>query len=155
MKETLSVLAQLIQNRILVAAVSGWFVAQVLKAIIHTILTRSFSAERLVGDGGMPSAHSATVSALTAACGYTYGLSSPFFGISAILAIIIMHDAMGVRRETGKQARILNVLIDSFQAEHGHEFEETLKIFVGHTPLQVTVGCILGIAIGIFICTLY
>lgn len=155
MKETLAVLSQLFQNRILVAAVSGWFVAQMLKAIIYTVLNRSFSAERLVGDGGMPSAHSATVSALAAACGYSYGLSSPYFGIAAILAIIIMHDAMGVRRETGKQARILNVLIDSFQAEHGHEFEETLKIFVGHTPLQVTVGCIIGIAVGILICMIY
>ena len=99
---------QLIGNRVLVSAVVGWFVAQVLKTVIHTIVTKKFEPERLTGSGGMPSSHSSTVCAMAAVSGQIYGLGSFEFAVTVILAIIVMHDAMGVRLETGKQAKLIN-----------------------------------------------
>ena len=90
----------LLQNKILISAVTGWFVAQILKTLIHLYLTKSFVAERLVGSGGMPSSHSATVCALATSTGISYGLNSFEFTISVLFAIIVMYDAIGVRRET-------------------------------------------------------
>ena len=101
----------------------------------------------------MPSSHSATVCALATAAGIQYGGGSAEFAISAILAIIVMYDARGVRRETGLQAQVLNELIEFFQnMGKPLSYEEKLKEFVGHTPLQVIVGAILGIAIAVFYC---
>lgn len=131
------------------AAVSGWFVAQVLKTIIHLILNKKFVAERLVGSGGMPSSHSATVCALTTAACLEFGPGSFEFAISLILSIIVMHDAMGVRRETGIQARILNEIMETFEKMGRSELsaQDKLKELVGHTPLQVLIGALLGIAV--------
>ena len=142
----------LISNSIFTSAVAGWFVAQVLKTIIHLILTKNFVAERLVGSGGMPSSHSATVCALTTAILMQLGPSSPEFAISVILSIIVMHDAMGVRRETGIQAKVLNEMIKLFN-DMGSDMppQDKLKEFVGHTPLQVLIGGLLGITIAIIL----
>ncbi len=132
------------------SAALGWMIAQVAKTIIHMIITKKFVAERLVGSGGMPSCHSATVCALTTAAGMNCGVSSAEFAISVMLSIIVMYDAMGVRRETGIQAKILNEMIEVF-TKMGKEMsaEEKLKEFIGHTPLQVLVGAILGIIIAV------
>lgn len=145
----------LIQNTVFMAAVSGWLVAQVLKTIIDTCINKSFNAERLTGSGGMPSSHSATVCALATASGIQYGVGSFEFAVSAILAIIVMYDARGVRRETGIQAQVINEMIDFFQ-KMGQplSYEEKLKEFVGHTPLQVIVGAVLGIVIAVIYCLL-
>lgn len=145
---------ELLSNKILIAAVLGWFVAQVLKTIIHLFVTRKFVAERMVGSGGMPSSHSATVCALTTAIGFQCGLGSVEFAISLILAIIVMHDAMGVRRETGIQAKLLNDMMRIFADMGRSEISayDKLKEFVGHSPLQVLVGAILGILIAVLIC---
>ena len=141
---------QLIGNRILVSAVTGWFVAQILKTLIYTLMTKRFEPERLVGSGGMPSSHSSTVCAMAAASGQIYGLGSFEFAVTVIIAIIVMHDAMGVRLETGKQAKLINDIVETFKTMNGKTLaEEKLKEFVGHTPLQVLMGAILGIAIGI------
>ena len=141
---------QLIGNRILVSAVTGWFVAQILKTLIYTLMTKRFEPERLVGSGGMPSSHSSTVCAMAAASGQIYGLGSLEFAVTVIIAIIVMHDAMGVRLETGKQAKLINEIVETFKTMNGKTLaEEKLKEFVGHTPLQVLMGAILGIAIGI------
>ena len=138
-------------NRLLMSAVTGWFVAQVLKTLIHAWVNKGFDPERLIGSGGMPSSHASTVCALASASGKLYGVGSPVFAITAILAVIVMHDAMGVRLETGKQARLLNQILDSFKTLEGKKLtEEKLKEFVGHTPLQVLMGAILGILIGLF-----
>ncbi len=141
----------LCNNAVFLSAVSGWFVAQVLKTIIYLILNKKFLAERLVGSGGMPSSHSATVCALATATCFTHGASSFEFAISTILAIIVMHDAMGVRRETGIQARVLNEIMETFEKMGRSELtaQDKLKEFVGHTPLQVLIGGILGIVIAI------
>lgn len=144
---------ELLSNSVFISAVSGWFIAQVLKTIIHFILTKQFVAERLVGSGGMPSSHSATVCALATASCIEFGAGSFEFAISLILSIIVMHDAMGVRRETGIQARVLNELMETF-AKMGHKElspEDKLKEFVGHTPLQVLMGALLGIAIALLL----
>lgn len=140
---------EVLHNPVLVAAVMGWFVAQVLKTIIHLIVTKQFVLERMVGSGGMPSSHAATVCALATAAGLEFGGGSFEFAVAVILAIIVMHDARGVRRETGIQARILNEMMEAFR-KMGNKMtaEERLKEFVGHTPLQVLVGAILGILIG-------
>ena len=143
---------QLIGNRILVSAVTGWFVAQILKTLIYTLMTKRFEPERLVGSGGMPSSHSSTVCAMAAASGQIYGLGSFELAVRVIIAIIVMHDAMGVRLETGKQAKLINEIVETFKTMNGKTLaEEKLKEFVGHTPLQVLMGAILGIAIGILI----
>ena len=140
-------LADLLGNPILITAVASWTVAQVLKVIINAIINKEFSIERLFGDGGMPSGHSATVTSMATVTALIYGLSSFEFAVTAILAIIVCHDAMGVRQETGKQAVILNELIEAFEALSKADLPEVkLKEFVGHTPIQVAVGIALGIA---------
>ena len=140
----------LLHNRIFVAAICGWFVAQVLKTLIHMWFNRKFVAERLVGSGGMPSSHSATVCALAAASGMEYGGGSFQFAMAAVFAIVVMYDAIGVRRETGIQAKVLNEMMELFD-KMGKEMsvEEKLKEFVGHTPLQVLMGALRGILIAV------
>lgn len=139
----------LMENTLLISAVTGWFVAQVLKTLIHAWVTKGFDPERLIGSGGMPSSHASTVCAMATAAGKLYGLGSPVFAVTVILAIIVMHDAMGVRLETGKQAKLLNQILDSFKTLEGKKLtEEKLKEFVGHTPTQVLMGALLGILIG-------
>lgn len=141
-------LAEVFSNIVLISAILGWFIAQVLKTIIHLIINKKFVAERMVGSGGMPSSHSATVCALATATGMKYGGGSFEFAIAVIFAIIVMYDAMGVRRETGIQARVLNEMMEMF-TKMGKEMtvEDKLKEFVGHTPLQVLAGAVLGIII--------
>ena len=138
----------IIHNRIFMASFCGWLVAQILKTLIHMWFNRKFVAERLVGSGGMPSSHSATVCALATAAGIEYGGGSFEFAVAAILAIVVMYDAIGVRRETGIQAKVLNEMMEMFD-KMGKEMsvEEKLKEFVGHTPLQVLMGALLGIFI--------
>lgn len=146
-------LKDIADNHILMAAVWGWLIAQILKTVIHLALTRQFVAERLVGSGGMPSSHSATVCALATASGITCGGSSFEFAMAAIFAIVVMYDATGVRWETGMQARIINEMMDLFtHMGKGISTEEKLKEFVGHTPIQVLAGAILGIIIACFVC---
>ena len=148
----------LLNNKMLVCGVSGWAVAQILKTCIYALVNHEIRWERMVGDGGMPSGHSARVSAMATASGILYGIQSFEFAIASMLAIIVMHDAMGVRMETGKQGKVLNEMIEFFRTEgfveafrkndKMYEFwEASLKEFVGHTPLQVAAGCLLGILV--------
>ena len=142
-------LQQLITNRFLVTGVSAWFVAQVAKTIIHAIINKKLVLERMVGDGGMPSGHSATVTSLATISALSFGFDSFQFAVTALLAIIVCHDAMGVRLETGKQAQILNELTKAFEVWTKEDLPEIkLKEFVGHTPIQVIAGILLGIATG-------
>lgn len=139
-------LSELGQNRILMASATGWIVAQVLKTIIHTWFTKNFVAERLVGGGGMPSSHSATVCALCTSTALEYGPTSFEFAIAAVFALVVMYDAIGVRQESGKQAKVINDMVELF-AHMGKDvdIEKQLKEFIGHTPLQVLCGALLGI----------
>jgi len=142
----------ILQNRVLITALIAWATAQLLKTVIYLIINRKLVWERLIGDGGMPSSHSATVSSVAMAIGRLHGWSSGIFALAAVMAIIVMHDAMGVRRETGKQAKAINEIIEHILAGEEVDLtpEETLKEFVGHTPLQVAAGCVLGLVIGAF-----
>lgn len=140
-------LYDLVTNPFLITGVGSWFVAQVLKVIIHAIIYKKLSFERLFGDGGMPSGHSATVSSLAVMCALVCGTGSVEFAIAGILAIIVCHDATGVRRETGKQAVLLNELIKAFKELEGDKLPEVkLKEFVGHTPIQVIFGILIGVS---------
>lgn len=146
---------ELLRNEILMSSALSWGLAQVIKTIIHLILTKEFVPERLIGSGGMPSCHSATVCALTTSIIINEGIQSPFFAMSAILAIIVMYDARGVRRETGIQATVINEIV-SIVEKLGADvtYDEKLKEFVGHTPLQVLVGAILGVIVALIYCLL-
>ena len=139
-------------NEILTVALLGWLTAQVLKTIINFILLGKFQLERMWGDGGMPSAHSATVCAMTIAAARSEGVSSPIFAVAAVLAIITMHDAMGVRYETGEQAKVLNQMIEQWIdiSEQNSPLLQNLhlKEMVGHTPLQVLAGVVVGVVVG-------
>ena len=108
-------LLQIITNKILIVGIVSWFLAQVFKCISNLILTKKFSIERLFGDGGMPSGHSATVVSVAVATGLYEGFDSAVFAIAMILAIVVMHDAMNVRYQAGKQAELLNAMADMFE----------------------------------------
>lgn len=139
-------LLELITNPFLLTSLSSWFVAQVLKTILYAIENKKLDFERMVGDGGMPSGHSATVTSLSVFCGLNFGFGSFQFAVTAILAIIVCHDAMGVRLETGKQAEVINELTKTIELLSSKEWsQEKLKEFVGHTPIQVLAGILLGI----------
>ena len=139
----------LVSNPFLITSTSAWMVAQVMKVIINAIICRKLDWERLFGDGGMPSGHSATVSSLATITGLLCGLRSYEFGISAILAIIVCHDAMGVRREAGRHAKVLNELAKAFEELMNEDLPDVaLKEFVGHTPIQVCAGILIGILTG-------
>lgn len=138
-----------LQYHILIAVVMGWLVAQLLKTVLYFYLEKEFKPERLIGSGGMPSSHASTVCSLAVASAYNYGIGSFQFAITLVVAIIVMHDAMGVRLETEKQAKILNAMMEEIKSSSDNElFEQHLKEFVGHTPTQVLVGAIVGILVG-------
>ena len=143
-----------LQNKVLIISISSWMIAQIIKTIIDVIINKELNAERLIGSGGMPSCHSATVCALATSSGVIYGMYSFQFAISCILAVIVMYDARGVRRETGNQAVLLNQLMEYFKTmetpQKKVDFnQEKLKELIGHTPLQVVVGALLGVAIAL------
>lgn len=144
---------QIFTNPVLVASASSWLVAQVIKTILHLIVSGEFKAERLVGSGGMPSCHSATVCALATAAGIHEGVDSAVFAVAVMFAIVVMYDAMGVRRETGIQAEVINEMMNFFKemGKSGNKMSahEALKEFVGHTPIQVFVGAVIGILMAI------
>ena len=142
-------LRDLIANPLLLAGLSAWFAAQVLKVGIFWIMNGKLEWERLFGDGGMPSGHAATVTSVAVYAGFSWGTGSFPFGICALLAIIVCHDAMGVRWETGKQAMVLNRLLEDLQElRRDKPSGEKLKELVGHTPVQVLAGCLLGGTMG-------
>ena len=139
----------LITNRFFIVSVSSWFVAQFLKTVIYAAQNKKWDWTRLFGDGGMPSGHSATVSSLAVLSALTFGFDSFEFAVTAILAIIVCHDAMGVRLETGKQAVKINEILEAFELLAPDKISEAnLKEFVGHTPIQVMAGILLGILNG-------
>ena len=139
------------QNKILLVSLIACFSAQGLKLIIELIRHRKINFRYLVSTGGMPSAHSALVGALATGVGLTKGWESPEFAIACLFAVIVMYDAAGVRQAAGKQARILNQLLDEFlQDSHQLNTEERLKELLGHTPFQVLIGLTWGISVSIF-----
>lgn len=141
----MSYFSQILHNLMLISALAGWAIAQILKGLLILIREKRLSLERFLGSGGMPSSHSATVSALTTAAAMQYGLSSGIFAVSAVMSIIVIYDARGVRREAGRHGQVLNELLEFLQApfQQKKSFDE----LVGHTPLEVFVGILVGVAV--------
>ena len=136
-------------NQVLLISLMACFTAQGLKAIVELVKHRKINLRSLVSTGGMPSAHSALVGALATGVGLQRGWGSNEFAIACLFAVIVMYDAAGVRQAAGKQARILNQMMDElFQEEHTLD-QERLKELIGHTPVQVLVGLALGITIAV------
>jgi acid phosphatase family membrane protein YuiD len=135
---------------VLWAAGLSWLLAQLLKTLRYFILTHKLNLSYIVASGGMPSSHSALVTGLATAVGRVDGFTSTTFAIAAVLAGIVMYDAAGVRQAVSKQARLLNMMLDDFFHERGIN-ERRLQEFIGHTPVQVFAGALLGIAIGILL----
>jgi acid phosphatase family membrane protein YuiD len=137
-------------NAILISAVTAWFTAQILKVIINIILSKKFKLQLFFSSGGFPSSHSATVSALALGIGKYYGWNSPIFAVAAVFGMIVLYDAAGVRREAGKQAEVLNQLVERLY--HGPDLaQEQLKELIGHTPFEVFGGVMVGIIVGLLI----
>lgn len=137
----------ILHNQVLLVALLACFIAQALKLVIELAKNQKLNVRVLVETGGMPSAHSALVAALATGVGQTIGWASAEFAIAVIFAVIVMYDAAGVRQAAGKQARLLNQIIDEFFQDHHHLNEDRLKELLGHTPFQVIVGSALGIFI--------
>lgn len=138
---------ELVNNTLIMVTALAWLAAQTLKVILHLAVTGKLSPERFIGSGGTPSSHSATVCALTTATYLEYGASGFEFAVSLLLALVVMQDAMVVRRETGIQARLLNHIIIVLKNHQKHQVVEhnELKELIGHTPFQVFAGAVLGI----------
>lgn len=149
----MNIFEQLIHNHILITSGIAWLISQIFKIIINLIVEKHFVWERLFGDGGMPSGHSATVTCLAVLCGWYEGYDSVLFAVAMLLAIIVMHDAMGVRRETGKQAATIKELADAlnqlFVNKDAEIKTEKLKLLVGHSPIQVFFGAVTGFLVAL------
>ena len=138
----------IIHNQVFIACFLAWFIAQLIKVVLTYFFENRFDASRFVGSGGMPSSHTSFVTSLATAVGLVSGYESSEFALSLILALVVMYDAAGVRRSVGKQAQILNAIIDDFQKHRKDPLnEERLKELIGHTPIEVFAGAILGILI--------
>lgn len=152
MENLATIFTDIIRNPVFLSAGGAWLVAQVSK-IIYETARNGFHAERLTGGGGMPSSHSATVTGVMMGCLLSYSARSPEFAISLFLAMVVIYDAMGVRLETGHQARILNKMRERDIAE-GREplFDKPMDEKMGHTLPEVIVGIAIGVGVAILMC---
>lgn len=130
---------------------AAWIVSQVLKITIHSVKNRKLALDRLFGDGGMPSTHSAVVCALATTCLLCFGFTSIQFAITAVLAFLMMHDASGIRMESGKQAKAINDLQEQLKKMLKSPADERLEEFLGHTRLQVLMGALTGIIVALIV----
>ncbi len=146
----MTLVQEIMQNKVLVSAVLAWAAAQILKVFTNYFRHRKMEVERLVGAGGMPSSHSALVVALTMSVGLNFGWDSPLVALSCVLAAIVMYDAAGVRNAAGKQAKVINKLVREHPAPRVAR-EGKLKELLGHTPVEVVAGAFLGAAMAYFI----
>jgi len=137
---------QFAHNKILLTVLSSWVIAQSLKVIVGYFIQKKIDFRWFVGTGGMPSSHTAGASCLATAIGLSYGFDSVHFALAASFALVVMFDAQGVRRATGSQARILNKIMDDIYWQ-GKIREGRLRKFIGHTPIEVIAGFILGVII--------
>lgn len=156
---------EIFTNYPLWAAAVGMIVAQAIKVPIRLLLAREFIPSLVLSSGGMPSSHSSATAALTTAVAITDGVGSPLFGAVCVFSVIIMYDSTGVRRQSGEQAILLNQLIRDFQTftqrsrkedpDNDYEKHETLKEILGHQPIEVFFGALLGIGIAFFVYLIY
>ena len=135
------------EYRYLIVTFGTWFFIQLFKLIYDLVTTKKFNFKRILGAGGMPSSHSAVVVALCTMIGKQYGINSAIFGLSVIFAFVVMYDAAGVRRAAGKQAKLLNKIVQT-PGLSNVEVTEKLQEVLGHTPIQVFVGALIGFIVG-------
>ncbi|MDF1617012.1 divergent PAP2 family protein [Petrocella sp. FN5] len=141
-------ISDLLTNRVFLSAMLAWFIAQSIKITWILIKEKRFDVGRLMGSGGMPSAHSASVVATTFSIGRIMGFNSPVFGFAGMMSFIVMYDAANVRMAAGKQAKLINRIIKEL-GEHKFSMYKELKELLGHTYLEVFVGALLGMIIGL------
>lgn len=141
-------LNQILGNNVLWISILSWFTAQIIKIIINLIKYRKLDFKLIVSSGGMPSSHSSFVSAMTVSVGESIGYNSNLFAVCAIISLVVMYDAAGVRRAAGQQAAILNKIMDEIRT-NTLNVEKRLKELLGHTPVEVAAGALLGIIIAI------
>ena len=147
----MGVILEILGNRVIQAAALAWAVAQALKVMLTLAISRRFDKSRVLGSGGMPSSHSAMACAMLMTIGFREGFSSSIFALAFCFSGVVMYDAAGVRRSTGRNAAVINQLMDMLSG-NGYTFDEKrLKELVGHTPIQVMAGALLGIFIGALI----
>lgn len=137
----------ILHNHVLFAAMIGWFLAQALKIPIHYLVEREWDFHRFHGSGGMPSSHTAMCVAGTVLTGALYGFDTPYFAIGMVFTSVVMYDATGVRRETGRQATIINRILDMVLIKGQPISDVELKELIGHKPIEVACGALLGLAI--------
>lgn len=135
-------------NLILNLAILAWAVAQILKFIVVMVTEGRMNWRYMLSSGGMPSSHSSFVCACASSVAYLYGWSSPLFAIAAVVAVVVMYDASNVRRAAGEQAKVLNYIMEHWTQMKPEMFGQELKELLGHTPLQVLMGGLLGIGMG-------
>ncbi|MBI1976947.1 MAG: divergent PAP2 family protein [Candidatus Omnitrophica bacterium] len=140
---------EICKNKIFLSTLITWAVAQSIKILLCLFQGQRFNFKWVLGTGGMPSAHAAGVSALATSVGFQSGFDSPLFAVTSIFCLVTMFDAQGVRRSAGRQAGILNKIIDDIYLNKGIR-DERLKELIGHTPIQVLVGGLLGIVMAVF-----
>ena len=143
-------LSEIFYNQPVIAVLASWFLAQFLKVVTNLIKEKKLDFKWFISIGGFPSSHSAAVAALATSLGLKYGFSSGFFAIALALAGLIILDARVIRQAAGKQAEILNQIVEDLYKKRGLKFER-LREFLGHTSLEVFVGIVLGIIIGILV----
>jgi len=136
-------------NPVIDCALLAWFLAQIIKVVLDLVLLRKLDMQRFVSSGGMPSSHSALVIACTASIGKLYGVQGPAFALAVILSAVVMYDACNVRRSAGDTARLVNQILAHVERLTAEDFAEDLKEVMGHTPLQVLAGALLGLCIGL------
>ena len=136
-----------IQNKYIYVPVLLWFFIQLYKVIHDLITTKKFNFKRILGAGGMPSSHSGIVVSLTTLIGKYEGVNTSIFALSLIMACVVMYDACGVRRAAGKQAKVLNKIIETPGLTGGQVYEKLVEA-LGHTPVQVFVGAFIGVVVG-------
>lgn len=141
-------LLEFVTNKYIYIPFSLWLGIQLFKVIWDLVTTKKFNFKRILGAGGMPSSHAAVVTSLATLIGKNEGVDTPLFALSVIFAFVVMYDAAGVRRAAGKQAKLLNKIVETPGLKM-EEVQEKLVEVLGHTPLQVIVGAILGITIGL------
>jgi len=146
----MSVIVDIFTNSVVIAALIGWFGAQGFKVISTIVKHKKFDLERVMGSGGMPSSHTSTITAATFSIGNNYGFDSPVFGLGLCITLIVMYDAAGVRMAAGKQAKVIKMIINEI-GEHRIKYEGELKELLGHTYLEVFVGFVVGIIIGLLV----
>lgn len=146
----MEIIKQLFSNDMLICAVVAYLIAQILKIFTTLYNEKRFDISRILGSGGMPSSHASTVTALTCRAAMVCGFASPVFAVSFIMAAVVMYDATGVRRAAGEQAKLLNQIVSDLFSGKPEYAQKALKELIGHTPLQVIMGGLLGLVVGLF-----